>query len=139
MTSRRRMRPSDWLSTAALLAVGLYLGLALHNLLKLERLWFWGAALGAPLVFWGLIGLDGHIGRLVDRFFPRGVRAARSPVTRERPPLAVVCGAPVGVILGLVAGWFGLGGLLVLRTTRDADADRGAWAQTPPPSCCPRA
>jgi hypothetical protein len=112
MANRRRMQTGDWLDAVSFLAVGFCFGLALDSLLQLEGAAFWGAALGIPIMFWGLIAVAGFIDRLLERIFPLGIKPARTPQPKERKPLAVLFSFPAGVVAGLAAARFGLSGLL---------------------------
>lgn len=107
------MNMGDWFNSIAFLAVGIYVGLAVDGILKLDWVIFWIFAIGMPIVFWVFIALSGMIDGLIDRILPGGIKPARNPRPKERKPLLVLFSLPAGVVAGLVGARFGLAGLLL--------------------------
>jgi hypothetical protein len=105
------MKAADWLNAAINAVIGLLLGLVLHGIVQLVTDGAWGMALivvmlGVAMLL--LIYFDGLIGRLLDRIFPSGVRAAATPAKDNRKPLVRRLSLPAGLVLGVILALFGL-------------------------------
>ncbi|WP_295070322.1 hypothetical protein [Tabrizicola sp.] len=113
MPNRRKMGPGDWLTATAFLAMGLFLGLALANMVLLVGTASWPIIILIPLLFAGVLVFDSLLGRLFGRFFPSGVRPASHPAPKERRPLVLLLSLPAGLVIGVVGARFGLDDLLL--------------------------
>ncbi len=113
MSNRRRMQLGDWLNGAALLAVGVFLGLAIHNMAQLVGTAFWPMIIIIPVLFGGVFLLVLVFDGLIDRIFPSGIVPATQQKTKERRPLALLSSLPTGIIIGVIGAHFGLGEIML--------------------------
>ncbi|MDU8942309.1 hypothetical protein [Ovoidimarina sediminis] len=113
MTTRRSMTFGDWVNAAALAAVGLFLGLALHYLFQLKSSAFWVTGIVTLLLFGGVFLASLAFDAAVDRLFFGGVKPADPPEGWRRKPLPRLLSLPAGVAIGVIGGQFGLGALLL--------------------------
>jgi len=114
MTERRRMTVGDWVNSAAMLAMGVLLGLVVHNLSKLVgTAYFWPMLILIPVLFGGVILLDRVVDGLFERIFPSGVKAAPKPQGKARRPLALLLSLPTGFTIGVIGAQFGLSALVL--------------------------
>ena len=113
MGDRRSMQFGDWINAAALLAVGVFLGLAIEGLVQLIGSPFLPQALLTVLLFAGVFLLYLALDALVERVFNTGVKPARLARKKERKPLALLLSLPAGLVIGVIGAQFGLRGLLL--------------------------
>ena len=107
------MQWGHWLDAAVSIVVGVFLGIAIDGLVLLMTTAFWPLAVIMPLLAAAFFLLDSWFGRLIDKVFPNGIRAARKPKKPGRKPLLLVLSLPVGVVLGVVLARLGIGYQLV--------------------------
>lgn len=110
---RRHMSVFDWLNAAALLAVGLFLGLAIEKLLQLHGFAFWVTGIGTFLMFGAVILLDWLIEWLFERVFPSGINPSKKQKAIGRRPLALLLSLPFGIIIGILGAQLGLSDFLL--------------------------
>lgn len=113
MDSRRIMTIGDWLNSAALLVIGVYLGLALEKLFQLDGVAFWVVGIGIPIIFGGVLLFGQLFDGLTDRLFPSGVKRIYKPQTKKRRPLALLLALPIGIIIGVAGAQFGLSEMIL--------------------------
>lgn len=113
MNDRRRMNPNDWINTVAFVAMGIFFGLALDNLMQLDGIFFWVTAISMPILFFGVIGAASLLDWLFERVFPSGLKPARKPAIKQRRPVVLLASLPAGILIGLTGAQFGLGELLL--------------------------
>lgn len=109
MRSRRSMRVGDWFNGLAILGVGVLIGVIIDMLFQLSGAAFWISAIGAPLIFGGVLFLGTIIDKLIDKLFPSGFNKPRTSKAKERKPLAIILSLPVGIVIGIIGAQFGLG------------------------------
>lgn len=113
MSDRCKMQVGDWLNGAAILAAGVFLGIAIDAMLDLAGTAFWPLIILIPVLigggFLGVLFFD----RLVDRFFPSGIRPASRPGTGKRRPLALLLSLPAGIIIGVIGAQLGVSDMLL--------------------------
>lgn len=113
MSNRPRMEPGDWINAALILAVGLFLGLALSNMIRLASTPSWPLVILIPALFGAVLLFDRMIGGLFEKIFPSGLRSASISKGKKRKPLALLGSLPMGIIIGLIGAEFGLDDLLL--------------------------
>jgi hypothetical protein len=109
MKVRRPMTGMDWINAVFLLAVGLFLGLAVDAMSQLSALAFWSVALMSVALFGGMVVFSEALDRVIDAIFPSGIRPPRSPKPQGPRPLPLLLSLPAGVVLGMILGSLGLG------------------------------
>jgi len=113
MGDRQKMNLLDWIVAAALLAAGLYLGLALAGLIGLEGAAFWHTVTYVLIPFGFLFILIFYMGEISDRALNGTKKPASVKRWQRRKPVALLISLPVGVVIGVVGSRFGLGDLLL--------------------------
>lgn len=112
MTDRRKMQFGDWINGAALLAIGVLLGVALGEWLTLEGAAFWFAIVYIFIPFGFVFLLILLLPKVFD-YLNYGVKPAAVKRWERRKPLALFFFVPAGVIVGVVGAQFGLAELLL--------------------------
>ncbi len=112
MKKRGRMQAFDWLISAALVAIGVHLGLVIDSMINLWGTQFWLSGIITLLLFgcWFVFYL--FLERLFDLVFD-GRFFAPKQTLRLRKPLVLVFSLPIGIVIGLVGGQFGLREILL--------------------------
>jgi len=102
------MQFDDWLNGAALLAVGVFLGLAVSEFLKLDGAAVWRAILSIIIPFGFVFLLIVLMDRIGGPVKPAAVRR-----WIKRKPLALQFFLPAGILIGAVGAQFGLTEILL--------------------------
>jgi hypothetical protein len=102
------MQLGDWLNAATLLIIGVLLGIAIDAMAQLATTPYWPLVILIPLMFGGVLLLDGLLNRLANRIFPSAIRTVGKSESKPRKPLALLLSLPAGLILGIVLARFGL-------------------------------
>lgn len=113
MAIRRKMQLGDWFNCAMLLAVGLFLGLALANMVQLIGTPFWPIIIIIPVLFGGVFLLEWLLDSLVERVFGLGIKPAPKSKNGHRRPIILLLSLPAGIVIGLVGMQFGLDDILL--------------------------
>jgi hypothetical protein len=113
MSDRQKMNSFDWIVAAALLAVGVYLGLALAGLIGLEGVAFWNTVIYVLISFGFVFLFIYYMGDISDRVLNGTKTPASVKRWRRRKPVALLLSLPVGVVIGVVGSRFGLSDLLL--------------------------
>jgi len=98
----------DWLHAAANLLIGVLLGIAAAGLVELATSALWPLAILIPLLFAGLFLFEWVLDKGVDRFFPEGIRPAKTPTTSKRKPWIRLSSLPLGLLVGVILARLGL-------------------------------
>jgi hypothetical protein len=106
------MQTFDWLNWAALVAVGVMLGLVIDGMVDLAETGSWRSIIIILVVFgcWCIFYL------LLERLFNFifiGRLSAPKQLQKPRKPLALLFALPIGIIIGVIGAQFGLGELLL--------------------------
>ncbi len=105
---RRAMGPGDWFNAAAILAIGIFLGIAAHGMMSLAGTDFWPSAVFTVVIFavlfTGVLTLD----KLTDKFFQEGIRPAKKEREAAARPIGLLLSLPFGAVIGFVLAWFDL-------------------------------
>lgn len=113
MRHRRSMGLWDWINSAAFLAMGVFLGLAVNAMVQLVGTPFWPFIVIIPLLFGGVLLLDDLLDRLTGRILPGGVKPAPESHPKARRPLVLLLSLPMGLAIGLIGAQVGLGDILL--------------------------
>ena len=113
MANRRKMQIGDWFNGAGLLAVGVFLGLAVANMVQLIGTIFWPVIIVIPVLFGGFFLLVLLLDGLVDRIFGSGIKPAPNSKAKQRRPLTLLFCLPLGVVIGVIGAQFGLDNILL--------------------------
>ena len=111
MSERRKMQFIDWVMSASFLAIGLFLGLAVGEWLKLDGIarWLTLIYIFIPFGFVFLFIIFMH--DLWDRIF-FNIKPASSSRYEKAKPLTLLLSLPVGLLVGVIGAEFGLSELL---------------------------
>jgi hypothetical protein len=112
MRTRQKMQTFDWFSFAALVAVGVFLGLVIGGLFALAAIGAWGSILMIIALSAGFIVFYLILERVFE-FISTGRFSAPRQLQKPRKPLVMVFGLPLGIIIGIIGAQFGLGDLLL--------------------------
>lgn len=112
MRERRKMQTFDWLNWAALVAIGVFLGLAIDAMVESVKAGYWRTTLFTLFVFgcWFLFYL--FLERLFDFIFSGRFFATKQKL-RKPMPFALVFSLPLGITIGAIGAQFGLNELLL--------------------------
>ena len=113
MSDRRKMHIGDWLNGAAILAVGLFLGLAIGEWINLEGAAFWLTIVYVFIPFGFVFLFIFFLDDLMDRSFFSSIKPPSSKKTEERKPLALLLSLPTGFMIGAIGAQFGLTEILL--------------------------
>lgn len=113
MANRRKMQAGDWFNGTALLAVGVFLGLALDGMSDLVGTAFWPLIIIIPVLFGAVFVFAQVFEGMIARIFPSGIKPAAGHQKNEQRPLALVLSLPCGLVLGVIGGQMGLRALLL--------------------------
>lgn len=113
MKERQKMNAFDWFIGAGLLAVGLYLGVAIGELLSLDGMAFWGAILYILVPFTLVFVLILLADRVIERGIWKAFTLKPSRPLKKPAPLALLMSLPLGLLIGVVGAPFGLTELLL--------------------------
>ncbi len=113
MSDRRKMHFFDWLTGAAFLAMGVFLGLAVGEWLTLEGAAFWNTAIYIFIPFGFLFVFIFFLGEVTDLSAITGVKRATSKRTKEPKPRALLASFPTGFFIGAAGAQFGLTEMLL--------------------------
>ena len=108
MRERRDMQLGDWLNAATFLVIGVLLGIAIDAMAQLATTAYWPLVILIPLMFGGVLLLDGLLNRLVNRIFPIAIRTVGKTQPQPRKPLALLLSLPAGLLLGIALARLGL-------------------------------
>ena len=112
MKKRQKMQTFDWFHWAALVAIGVFLGLAIDGLVDLATVGAWGSIImilglsAGGLVFYFLI-------ERVINFISIGRFSEPQQLQKPRKPLALSFAPPNGIIIGVIGAQFGLANLIL--------------------------
>ncbi|WP_157058985.1 hypothetical protein [Loktanella sp. 5RATIMAR09] len=112
MKPRQSMQMFDWLNSIALVAVGVFLGVAIDGLVDLATVGAWGSIImilglsAGGLVFYVLI-------ERVINFISIGRFSEPQQLQKPRKPLALYFALPIGIIIGVIGAQFGLAELIL--------------------------
>ncbi len=112
MKKRQKMQTFDWFHWAALVAIGVFLGLAIDGLVDLATVGAWGSIImilglsAGALVFYFLI-------ERVINFISIGRFSEPQQLRKPRKPLALSFALPNGIIIGVIGAQFGLANLIL--------------------------
>lgn len=112
MRKRQKMQTFDWFNFAALVAVGVFLGLAIDGLFALATMGAWGSILMIIALSAGFIVVYLILERVFE-FISTGRLSAPRQLQKPRKPLVMVFGLPLGIIIGIIGAQFGLADLLL--------------------------
>ncbi len=112
MSDRRKMQFGDWLSGAAMLAMGIFLGLAVGEWVKLDGAAFWLTIIYVFIPFGFVFLFIFFMTDLLDRF-NGAVKPAAVRRWEKRKPLALLFFLPAGVLMGTIGAQFGLSEILL--------------------------
>jgi hypothetical protein len=112
MSDRRKMQIGDWGNGAAILAVGVFLGLAIYNMIPLVGTSSWPLIIIIPVLVGGVFLFELGFNKLVDWIFPNGIKSAGRSQVKQRKPLALLLSLPTGIIIGVVGAQQGVGEIL---------------------------
>ncbi len=115
MGDRRKMQIGDWLNGAAILAVGLFLGMAVGELINLEGAAFWLTIVYVFIPFGFVFLFIFFLDDLMDRSLFSGIKPASSNGTEKRKPLALLFSLPTGFVIGVIGAQFGLSEVLLSK------------------------
>lgn len=109
MGNRRKMVLVDWLNSAGLCLVGLYLGLAVQSMLQLVGTAFFWPVLIFCIIMWVAMLLFANVFDWIsDRIFSNGIKPAKNPSAKERKPFALLLSLPLGIVTGVILAELGL-------------------------------
>lgn len=108
MTTRRKMRMSDWGNSAVNLVIGLILGLVAEDFARLLLSDSWPVAIFIVLLFWGVLLFDRVLERVSEWIFGAGVTRVLPRHNVPRKPYIRVLSLPAGFLLGMVLFRLGL-------------------------------
>ncbi len=108
MADRQKMDFWDWITGAAFLAMGVYLGLALSGLIELEGAAFWFTVVFVVIPFGFVFLLVFYMHDVVDRVLNGTIIPASVKRWRKRKPVPLLLSLPAGVVIGVVGAQFGL-------------------------------
>lgn len=112
MRPRQSMQMFDWINWIAILAVGVFLGLAINGLVDLAAVGAWGSIMVILGLCAGGLVLYFLIERVIN-FISIGRFSAPQQLQKPRKPLALFFALPIGIIIGVIGAQFGLGDLLL--------------------------
>lgn len=112
MSDRRKMHFIDWLSGAAMLAVGVFLGLAVGEWVKLDGAAFWTTIVYVFIPFGFVFLFIFFSTDLLDRL-NGAVKPAAVRRWERRKPLALLFFLPAGLLIGAIGAQFGLSEILL--------------------------
>ena len=103
MGPRRKMVLGDWLNSAGLCFVGLYIGLLAHGMSQLVgTALFWPMLIFIVIMWAGMSVSYNVFERVFDRIFPNGIKPAKNPPAKERKPFSLLLSLPFGLALGAI-------------------------------------
>lgn len=112
LRARQKMQTFDWFLWAALVAAGVFIGLAVNGLFVLAVMGAWGsivttlAVAACGIVFYLLI-------ERIFNFISTGRWSLPRQLQKPRKPLVLLFGLPLGILIGLIGAQFGLSELLL--------------------------
>lgn len=107
---RREMRAYDWFDAAVSVVIGVLLGVVIFHLMQLVTTSFWPIAILIPILFGGVLLLDGVFNRVIEKIFPSGIKPARKSVVQPKAPLPKRLSLPAGIAVGFSLALFGVDG-----------------------------
>ena len=113
MSERRKMQGIDWVIGASSVAVGLFLGLAVGEWVKMEGIARWLTIIYIFIPFGFVFLFIFFLDEVTDRVFFTGVKSSAAKREKRRKPLALLLTLPVGLVIGAIGAQFGLSELLL--------------------------
>ncbi len=112
MSKRQEMQTFDWLNWAALVAIGVFLGLAIDGMVDLAATGSWRSIIIILGVFgcWYIFYL---LSERLFQFISTGRFSAPKQLQARPRPLALLFGLPFGIIIGVIGAQLGLGDMLL--------------------------
>ncbi len=112
MSERRKMQGFDWFNAAAIVAIGVFLGLAIDGMVDLVGTPFWPLIIIIPVIFgcWYVFYL--FLERVSDWLFTGRFFVTKQKINK-RKPLTLLFSLPIGIVIGVVGAQFGLGDMLL--------------------------
>jgi len=107
------MQAGDWFNGAAILAVGVFLGLAADSMVDLAGTASWPLITIIPVLFGGAFLCVVLLDSLIDRVFPSGVKPSSKTLAKKRKPFALLMSLPAGIAIGVIGAQLGLSDLLL--------------------------
>jgi small-conductance mechanosensitive channel len=98
----------DWILSAMNFVIGILLGVALNGLIQLVASGAWVAVLNLVVLAISLFLIVKLHGLLGETLFPSGIRPARNPKKKPKPPAIRRFSLPTGLALGVLLAQFGL-------------------------------
>lgn len=100
--------PGVWFDAVWRVMLAVFFGYAIGSLARLSSIPLWLAAIIVLLLFYGSVMIEGVVDRLMDRFFPSGIRRAAKPRDRDSVSFMQRLRLPMALLVGICLAWLGV-------------------------------